>query len=221
SPDVTRLRVTVSGTLPEFLQPSPGRYKDPWLSQRQGDRYESSSVLPTPQLQYDEELGPGLLLLPLYCLLIRRAGAQIDAALPLALERVVHAYPHAADLVQFDLTEFAILERAQPLMVSAAGDNVARVQGHDHAGELDQLWHAVLHVIGNVIVIQVHVVPAPHPQSIGILDLIGGGNAWPDGRKGVEALAHPTPLAPGAAAFGTGRDVDDAGEAKYRLAPVG
>jgi hypothetical protein len=45
SPDVTRLRVTVSGTLPEFLQPSPGRYKDPWWSQRQGDRYEISSVL--------------------------------------------------------------------------------------------------------------------------------------------------------------------------------
>src|SRR5262245_34118641 len=151
---------------------------------------------------------------------MRRAGAQIDTALPLALERVAHAHPHAADLLQFDLAELAVLEWAQSLVVGTTGDDVARVQRHDHTGELDQLWHTVLHVVGDVVVIQLTVVPEPHPQPVGILDLIGGGNARPDGRKGVEALAHPATLAPGAAAFGTGRDVDDAGEAEYRLAPV-
>src|SRR5262245_39783074 len=149
-------------------------------------------------------LGPGLLLRPPYRFLVRRARSQKDTALPLALERVTHAYPHAADLLEFDLAELAVLERAQPLVIGATGDDVARVQGHDHAGELDQLGHAVLHVISNVIVIQVTVVPEPHLQPIGILDLIGGGNARPDGRKGIEALAHPATLAPGAAAFGTG-----------------
>src|SRR5882762_4162774 len=162
-----------------------------------------------------------LLLRPSYRLLVRRAGAQIDAALPLAFERVAHAHPHTANLFQFDLAEFAVLERAQPLMIGATGDDIARVQGHDHAGELDQLWHAVLHVVGDVIMIQVTVVPEPHPQPVGVLDLIDGSNARPDGREGVEALAHPAALAPGAAAFGTGRDIDDASEAEHRLAPVG
>src|SRR5207302_10559708 len=134
--------------------------------------------------------------------LVRRTDPQKDAARPLALERVAHAHPHTADLLQFDLTELTVLERAQALMVGATGNDVARVQGHDHAGELDQLGYAMLHVIGNVIVIQVTVVPEPHPQPVGILDLIGGGNARPDGCKGVEALAHPATLAPGATAFG-------------------
>src|SRR5262249_38716457 len=146
---------------------------------------------------------------------------QKNTAFPLTLERVADAHPHAADLLEFDLTELAILEWAQPLMVGATGDDVARVQGHDHAGKLDQLWHTVLHIVGDVIVIQVPVVPKPYPQPVGVLDLIGGGNARPDGRKGVEALTHPAPLAPGAAAFGAGRDIDDAGEAEHRLTPVG
>src|SRR5207237_597054 len=112
-------------------------------------------VLRTPQRQHDAASGPELLPLPPYCLLVRRAGAQEDAALPLALERVAHAHPHAADFLQFDLAEFAVLERAKALMVGATGDDIARVQGHDHAGELDQLGHAVFHVIGDVIMIQV------------------------------------------------------------------
>src|SRR5438105_14511928 len=85
------------------------------------------------------ELGPGLLLRPPYCLLVRRTDPQKDAARPLALERVAHAHPHTADLLQFDLTELTVLERAQALMVGATGNDVARVQGHDPAGQLEQL----------------------------------------------------------------------------------
>src|SRR5262249_38365521 len=100
-------------------------------------------------------------------------------------------------------------------MVGATGNNIARMQGHGHAGELDQLWDPVLHVIGDVIVIQVAVVPEAHSQPVRVPDLVRGRNAWPDGSKGVEALAHPTALSPGASAVASGRDVDDAGEAEH------
>src|SRR6266511_1714814 len=105
-------------------------------------------------------------------------------------------------------------------MVGATGDDVARVQGHDPAGELDQLRYSVLHVVGDVIVIQVTIVPEPHPQLVWVADLIRCGNARPDGRKRVEALAHPTPGPPGAPSLAPGRDVDDSGIAKHGLAPV-
>src|SRR6266511_6284219 len=126
-----------------------------------------------------------LALRPPHCLRVRRAGAQIDTALPLALERVAHAYPHAADLLQLDLAKLAILERAEALMVGATGNDVARVQRHDHAGELDQLWHPVLHVVGDVIVIQVAIIPEPHPQLVGVADLVRRSNTRPNGGEGI------------------------------------
>src|SRR5947208_15102400 len=93
------------------LQAGFGLHRKAWLK----------PVLRTPQRQHDAASGPGLLPLPPYCLLVRRAGAQEDAALPLALERVAHTHPHAANFLQFDLAEFAVLERAKALMVSATG----------------------------------------------------------------------------------------------------
>src|SRR5262245_12549879 len=60
--------------------------------------------------QLIHDLGPGLLLRPPYRFLVRRAGPQKDAALPLALERVVYAHAHAADLLQFDFAKLAVLE---------------------------------------------------------------------------------------------------------------
>src|SRR5262245_53668876 len=109
----------------------------------------------------------------------------------------MHAHRHTADLLQLDLAELAILQWTQALMIGATGDDVARVQGHEPAGKLDQLRYLVLHVVGDVIMVQFAVVPEPHPQPVGVLDLVHGSNAGSEGSKGIKTFAHPAPLAPG------------------------
>ncbi len=108
-------------------------------------------------------------------------------------------------------------------MVGAAGDDVAGVQGHHGGGEGDQFAHPVLHVVGVVVVAQLPVVPEPHVQVVGVLDLVGGGDAGADRSEGVERLAEPARRRsgrPGEAAVAAGGDVDHAGVAEHRAAPV-
>src|SRR6266851_4862291 len=69
---------------------------------------------------------------------VGRIGAHVDAALPAALERVDDFEAHAADLLDLDLDALAVLQGAEPLMVGAARDQIARVQCHDRGGELDE-----------------------------------------------------------------------------------
>ena len=57
--------------------------------------------------------------------------------------------------------------------------------------ELHECRNTMLHVVCVVIVAQLSVVPEPHDQIVWILDLVGGGDAGADRRKGVEGLAHP------------------------------
>ena len=47
--------------------------------------------------------------------------------------------PHAPDAVDFEVHDLAVLQRAQALVVRAAGDDVARVERHDRGGELDEI----------------------------------------------------------------------------------
>ena len=70
-------------------------------------------------------------------------------------------------MLDFDFHGLAVLQRAQALVVGAAGDEIAGVHGHHRGGELDQLRHAVLHVVGIVVVAQLAVVPEPHDRSLG------------------------------------------------------
>ncbi len=108
-------------------------------------------------------------------------------------------------------------------MVGAAGDEIAGIHGHHRGGELDQLGHAVLHVVGIVIVAQLAVVPEAHDQVVGVGDLVGGGDAGPDRREGVEGFAEPAgerARRPGAAALLARGDVDHRGIAEHRALPI-
>src|SRR5262245_1637088 len=105
-------------------------------------------------------------------------------------------------------------------MVGATGDDVAGMQSHDPTGELDQLRHPMFHVIGDVIVIEITIIPKTYAQLVGIGDLVRGGTARSDRGKSIEAFTHPTAGTPGPPALAAGRDIDDAGEPKHRLAPI-
>ncbi len=108
-------------------------------------------------------------------------------------------------------------------MIGAAGDQIARVHGHDRGGEFDQLRNAMLHVVGIVVVAQLSVVPEPHDQVVRVLDFVGGGDAGADRREGVERLAEPAgerARRPGAAALLARRDVDHRGVAEHGALPV-
>ncbi len=81
----------------------------------------------------------------------------------------------------------------------------------------------MLHVVGAVVVPQLAVVPEPDVQVVGVLDLVGGGDAGPERREGVEGLAEPAggrPRGPGEAAVAAGRDVDHAGVSEHRAPPI-
>ncbi len=148
-------------------------------------------------------------------------GAHVDAALPSALKRVGRRWKlHATDMLHLDLDRLAILQGAEPLVVGAAGDEVAGIQGHHGRGELDQLRHPVLHVVGVVVVAQLPVVPEPHDDVVRLGNLVGRRDARPDRREGVERLAEPAPRLPGPPAFAARRHVDEAGIAKERAAPI-
>ena len=111
-------------------------------------------------------------------------------------------------------------KRAEPLVVGAAGDQVAGVQRHDRRGELDELRHPVLHVVGVVIVAQLAVVPEAHDDIVGLGDLVGGGDARADRGEGVEGFAEPAAGLPGAPPLAARRHVDQAGIAEHRAAPI-
>ena len=98
---------------------------------------------------------------------------------------------HAADVLNLDLHRFAVLQRAEPFVVGAAGDQVAGVERHDGRGELDELRNAVLHVVGVVVVAKLSIVPEAHDQIVGVRDFVGGRDAGADRREGVEGLAEP------------------------------
>src|SRR5712691_6339197 len=62
---------------------------------------------------------------------VGRIGTHIDAALPAALQRVDDAEPHTADALDLDLDAFAVLQGAEPFVIGAASNQVARIEGHD------------------------------------------------------------------------------------------
>ena len=93
-------------------------------------------------------------------------------------------------------------------MVGAAGDNIAGVERHDGRGELDELRHGVLHVIGVVVMAQLAIDPEAHEHIVGIRDLVEGRKARPERRKGVKRLAEPTACLPCPPAFAARRHID-------------
>src|SRR5436309_8121655 len=94
--------------------------------------------LPAVVLQDLTLLGSHLRAIALDRLGIRRVGAHVDALLPGAREGITDAELHAADPVDLEVDNLAVLQRTQALVVGAAGDHVARVEGHDRRGELDR-----------------------------------------------------------------------------------
>src|SRR6185437_13638692 len=119
---------------------------------------------------------------------MRGVDAHVNAALPAALEWIAHRKLHAADFFDLDLHRLAVLQRAEPLVIGAAGDEVAGIHRHHRCGEFDELGHAMLHVVGIVIVPQLPVVPEAHDDIVWIGDLVGSRDAWTDRRERIERL---------------------------------
>src|SRR5664279_2233622 len=95
---------------------------------------------------------------------LHRAGiggidAHIDAAFPFSLQRIGDFQAHLADVFDFDFNHFSILQRAQSLVICAAGDELSGVHGHHRGGEFYEFWHAMFHVVGIVVVAELAVVP--------------------------------------------------------------
>jgi len=151
---------------------------------------------------------------------IGRVGAHVDALLPRALERIAHVEPHAPDAVDLEVHDLAVLQRAEAFVVGATRDDVARVERHDRRGELDQLGHEVLHVVGVVVVAELAVHPELHVDVVGVRDLVDRRDARPDGRERVERLAEPASGLPRPPPLAARRHVDHAGVAEDRAAPV-
>ena len=105
-------------------------------------------------------------------------------------------------------------------MIGAAAQHVAAVHRHDVGRELHQLRHPVFHVVRDVVVAQVTVVPELHPQIVRLRDLVRRGDARAQRAEGVEGLAHPTAGAPRPPALGARRDVDHARVAEDGAPPV-
>src|SRR5688500_12520184 len=91
------------------------------VSARQPARLPSRALLALPQVLL------ALLALAAHGLLVGRVGAEVNAAFPGALERVVHVQAHASDLFEFYFDVLAVLQRAEALVVGAAGDEVAGI----------------------------------------------------------------------------------------------
>ena len=164
---------------------------------------------------------PGLT--PLSCHSGRVGGvaAHVDAAIPSPPQHVAHRDGQRANVVDRQCHRLAVLERTETLVIGAAGDHVAVTESDASGGPRDQLGHAVLHVVGVVVVAQLSVVPEPDVQVVGIVDLIGGDDPRPDRAEGVKRLPQPTELAPARPSLPPRRDVDQAGVAEHRGAPAG
>ena len=108
-------------------------------------------------------------------------------------------------------------------MICAAGDEIAGVHGHHRGGEFYEFWHTMFHVVGIVVVAELAVIPEPHNQIVGILDLVRRGNARADRREGIERLAEPAGERvgrPGFAALLARRHVYDRGITEHRALPI-
>src|ERR1039457_3849694 len=117
--------------------------------------------------------------------------AHIDTAFTFSLQRIGDFQTHLADVLDFDFHRFSILQRAQTLMICAAGDEIAGVHGHHRGGEFYEFWHTMFHVVGIVVVAELAVIPDPHNQLVGISNLVHSANPRADRREGIERLAEP------------------------------
>src|SRR6516164_9432250 len=158
-----------------------------------------------------------------HCVRIGGIHAHVDATLPFAFERVGHFQLHLTDILDFDLDHLAVLQRTEAFVVGAAGNEIAGVHCHHRGGELDEFGHAMLHVVGIVVVAELAIVPEAYDQVVRLYDLVGGGDAGADRRERVERLTEPAgerSRRPGAAALLARGDVNHRGIAEYRAAPV-
>src|SRR3972149_1180876 len=79
------------------------------------------------------------------------AHRRVHGPLPLALHRVDDRVGAAPDLLDLDLADVTVLQRAEALMVGAAEDEVARLERH-HGGESgDDVTAPVLHAAGAIV----------------------------------------------------------------------
>jgi hypothetical protein len=57
---------------------------------------------------------------------VGRVGAHVDALRPRTLEWILHQELHAADAVDLEIDDLAVLKGAQALVIGAAGDEIVR-----------------------------------------------------------------------------------------------
>src|SRR5215471_1391155 len=133
-------------------------------------------------------------------------------AVPGALEVVLDVEAEPVKAVGLDLDGIPVLEAAEPAMVRAGGEDVARLQGVDGGDPLEAAGDLVRHVARVEVLRQLAVDPEPHLEVEGIRHLVRGDDARPDRGKGVARLHLIEGVAGGGEA--AGRAVDEVGVAE-------
>jgi hypothetical protein len=126
-------------------------------------------------------------------------------------------------VLDLDLNRLTVLQGTEALVVGAAGNQIAGVHGHHRGGKFNEFGHAMLHVVGVVVVAELAIVPEPHNEIVGVRNFVGGDDAGADRREGVERFAEPAgerARRPGAAALFARRHVDHRSVAEHGAAPV-
>src|SRR5487761_1950017 len=134
---------------------------------------------------------------------IRRVLTLINAALPGSLQWVLYREFHRADSMNCNANSLAVLKWPKPLVIRPARDEVTVVQGHDRRRELNELGHSMFHVVGEVVVPQLFIIPKLHVEIVRILDFVCSRDRRSDRTEGVERLSEPTPLFPGRTTLAT------------------
>src|SRR3972149_7193053 len=118
---------------------------------------------------------------------------------------------HVLDL---DLADVAVLQRAEALVVGAAEDEVARLEGH-HGGESsDDVTAAVLHVAGAIVLPELAIHGVLDAEVVRVPDLVGGRDRGAEGEERVEGLAVLAGQGWLALAPGAGGDIPRGGGAE-------
>jgi hypothetical protein len=89
----------------------------------------------------------------------------------------------AAEALGLQLDQVAVLEAAEPAVIGAGGEHVARAEGVDAGHPLDAARDLVGHVVGVEVLLEGAVDPQAHREAMRVGDLVGGDDVRAIGAK--------------------------------------
>src|SRR5262249_2451670 len=120
----------------------------------------------------------------------RLAHSAVDTNRPAALLRIFDLDCHAPDTLDFDRSSLAVLHRTQPLVIGAAGEHIADLEGRDLRRPGDDLANRMLHVISVVILAQLLVFPKLHTEFLWVGNFITSHDPWSHRAERIRRLVN-------------------------------